>query len=72
MKLRICLKVSILLIFVTLPIAAFADALIVSQAMFASTIAEYFVEEAAAGCEQAGRVLRVYKRRTRELQRSGG
>ena len=45
MKLRICLIVSILLILVTLPIVAFADALIVSQAMFASTIAEYFVEK---------------------------
>jgi len=34
-----------MLILVALPIASFADALIVSQAMFASTIAEYFVEE---------------------------
>ena len=45
MKLRVHSKVSILLLLVTLPISAFADALVVSQAMFASTIAEYFVEE---------------------------
>ncbi|NOR40086.1 MAG: hypothetical protein GQ537_02610, partial [Gammaproteobacteria bacterium] len=38
-------KVSMLFVLVALPITSFADALIVSQAMFASTIAEYFVEE---------------------------
>lgn len=45
MKLRVYSKVLMLLMLVTFPIATFADALVVSQAMFASTIAEYFVEE---------------------------
>jgi len=45
MKLPVLSKVSMLLMLVTLPIVTFADALVVSQAMFASTIAEYFVEE---------------------------
>jgi hypothetical protein len=45
MKLPFFSKVSMLLMLVTLPIVAIADALVVSQAMFASTIAEYFVEE---------------------------
>ncbi len=45
MKLRVYSTASALLVLFALPIAAFADALVVSQAMFASTIAEYFVEE---------------------------
>ena len=45
MKLRTYSKLSMLLMLVALPITGFTDALIVSQAMFASTIAEYFVEK---------------------------
>ncbi len=45
MRFRTYSKASILLLLVAFPISTFADALIVSQAMFASTIAEYFVEE---------------------------
>ena len=39
------LNIGVFLVFVITPIAAQADAIVVSQAMFASTIAEYFVEE---------------------------
>ena len=45
MRFRTYSKASILLLLVAFPIATFADALIVSQAMFASTITEYFVEK---------------------------
>ena len=45
MKPPVHVKVLMLLFLMTSPIIAFADALIVSQAMFASTIAEYFVEK---------------------------
>jgi len=44
MELRIRSWVSVLLMLGFFPVTVFADALIVSQAMFASTIAEYFVE----------------------------
>jgi hypothetical protein len=45
MNLRIIPGISALLMLVASPPAVFADAIVVSQAMFASTIAEYFVEE---------------------------
>ena len=45
MKLRVYSIVSLLFMLVASPVATFADALLVSQAMFASTIAEYFVEK---------------------------
>jgi len=38
-------RLSVLLVLLALPMAVIADAIVVSQAMFASTIAEYFVEE---------------------------
>ena len=40
-----CLSIFVLLLLVLSPSAAQADAIVISQAMFASTIAEYFVEE---------------------------
>jgi len=45
MKIRTYSKASLFLLLIAFPIAAIADAIVVSQAMFASTIAEYFVEE---------------------------
>jgi len=39
------LTIGVFLVFVFSPMTAMADAIVVSQAMFASTIAEYFVEE---------------------------
>jgi len=45
MILRIVSLASILLMLVMQPPTVFADAIMVSRAMFASTIAEYFVEE---------------------------
>jgi hypothetical protein len=45
MKFQFHSKIMLLLMLLALPVTALADALIVSQAMFASTIAEYFVED---------------------------
>lgn len=45
MKLHSLFRVSVLLILFGWPMTALTDAIMVSQAMFASTIAEYFVEE---------------------------
>lgn len=45
MTLRIIPKIFALFMLIASPMAVFADAIVVSQAMFASTIAEYFVEE---------------------------
>ena len=45
MNLRTLSITSILLMLVAQPLVVFADAIIVSQVMFASTIAEYYVEE---------------------------
>ena len=45
MKPPVLSKIPILLMLFIGPVVALADAIVVSQAMFASTIAEYFVEE---------------------------
>ena len=45
MKLHSLFRTSVLLMLFGWPMTAFADAIMVSRAMFASTIAEYFVEE---------------------------
>ncbi len=68
MKLRTYSKLSMLLMLVALPITAFADALIVSQAMFASTIAEYFVEEDHVRVELEIGDGDIVRQRTVELQ----
>ena len=45
MKLHSLFRASVLLMLFGWPMTAFTDAIMVSRAMFASTIAEYFVEE---------------------------